>query len=143
MKSSTWKECLISNESIKISPDKEKAKSLVKTANERIDVFGKKINKKNANFVFEIYYTSILEKIHAIVLLEGYKIRNHICLGFFIRDFLKNEKFFRTFDDFRYKRNSIVYYGKKMDFKTAQITIEKAKKFSNELEEILNKNYFQ
>lgn len=33
--------------------------------------------------------------------------------------------------------------GKKMGFKTAQITIEKAKKFSNELEEILNKNYFQ
>ena len=36
MKEASWSDCLYSNSSIKITPDIEKAKSLIETAKERI-----------------------------------------------------------------------------------------------------------
>ena len=138
MKEASWDDCIFSNSSIKISPDKEKAKSLIETANGRIEFSAKELTDKNANYVFEGQYSSILELLHALVLLEGYKVNNHVCLGFFLRDILKREDLFRIFDDCRYKRNSLVYYGKRMDFETAKNAIEKAKKLVKELKNLLN-----
>ena len=137
MKEASWDDCIFSNSSIKITSDKEKAKSLIETANGRIEFSAKELNDKNANYVFEGYYSSILELLHALALLEGYKVTNHVCLGFFLRDILKREDLFRIFDDCRYKRNSLVYYGKRMDFETAKNAIEKAKKLVKELKNLL------
>ncbi|MBI4452858.1 hypothetical protein HY637_05490 [Candidatus Woesearchaeota archaeon] len=137
MKESTWTECLNYSSAIKITPDKEKAESLIETAESRIQVSTKELTEKNANFVFEDYYSSILELVHAVVILDGYKVNNHICLGYYIRDILKNEDLFRLFDDCRFKRNSLVYYGKRMDFETAKDSIEKAKRLVKELKSII------
>src|SRR3989344_5608159 len=137
MKESSWGECLNYSSAIKITPDKEKAASLVETAQDRIKFSLKKLSEKNANYVFEGYYSSILEMLHAIVVLEGYKVNNHICLGYYLRDVLKNDELFRFFDDCRFKRNSLVYYGKRMDFETAKDAIEKAKKLMNKLKSII------
>ena len=137
MKESSWGECLNCSSAIKITPDKEKAASLIETAEERIKFSLRELNEKNANYVFEDYYSSILEMLHALILLKGYKVSNHICLGYYLRDVLKNDELFRLFDDCRYKRNSLVYYGKRMDFDTAKDAIEKAKKLIKELNIII------
>ena len=139
MKESSWDECMNYNNSIKVTPDKEKSKSLIETAEERIDFSARELTGKNANYIFEGYYSSILELLHALVLLDGYKVNNHICLGYYLRDVLKNDELFRLFDDCRFKRNSLVYYGKRMDFETAKEAIKKAKKLINELKNIINK----
>ena len=139
MKEASWSECLNYSSAVKITPDKEKAASLAETANDRIKFSLKKLNEKNANFIFEGYYSSILEMVHAILVLDGYKVNNHICLGYYLRDVLKNDELFRLFDDCRFKRNSLVYYGKRMDFETAKDSIEKAKKLIKELKSIINK----
>lgn len=138
MKESSWSECLSYSSAIKITPDKEKAASLMETSEERIKYSLRELTEKNANYVFEAYYSSILEFVHALVLLEGYKVNNHICLGFYIRDVLKNGEMFRLFDDCRFKRNSLVYYGKRMDFETAKDSIEKAKRLLKELKNIID-----
>ena len=139
MREASWKDCVEWNSSVKISPDSQRAQSLIETANERINLI-KDVDEKNCNFVFEDYYTSILEYLQAIVLLKGYKVSNHICLGYYLRDILKNESLFRMFDDLRYKRNSLTYYGKRMDFETAKKTIQSCNIFvaeiKNELWEI-------
>ena len=137
MKEASWDDCLFSGNSARITPDKEKAKSLIETAEERIKYSAKELNEKTANFVFEDYYSSVLELAQAIVLLRGYKVANHICMGFFIRDILKKEDLFRLFDDCRFKRNSLVYYGKRMDFETAKEAIEKSKRLMKELRGII------
>ena len=62
---------------------------------------------------------------------------NHICLGFFLRDFLKKRNLFTIFEDCRRKRNLLVYHGGKMDIKTAEKTIEQIKKLIEELIEII------
>ena len=139
MKEASWNDCMYSNSSVKITPDREKAKSLLETARERLKSSARKVTGKNANFVFEDYYSSILEMVHALLLLEGFKVNNHICLGFYLKDVLKEEELYRVFDDCRYKRNSLVYYGKRMDFETAKDAIKKSKRFIREFKKIIEK----
>ena len=119
MKEASWNDCIEENSAIKVFPDRERAKSLIETADERTSLI-ERVNEKNCNFVFEDYYVSVLEYLQALVLLKGYKILNHICLGYYLRDVLKYEDLFRIFDDLKYKRNSLTYYGKIMDFEIAK-----------------------
>jgi hypothetical protein len=70
-------------------------------------------------------YASALEMLHALASLHGWKMDNHICLAFFLRDVLKRDDLFRVFDDCRLKRNMLVYYGKRMDRETADGAIER------------------
>ena len=76
--------------------------------------------------------------MHALVLLHGYKVGNHICLGYYLRDILQKHDLFRIFDDCRSKRNSLIYHGRKMDYETAKYAIEKNKKLIVELNNILD-----
>ncbi len=133
MKDASWADCLENDSAIKITPDKERAKSLIETAKERISLVNE-INEENCNFVFEDYYTSLLEVLQALVLINGYKILNHLCLGFYIKDVLKKEDLFRIFDDLRYKRNALTYYGKRMGYNTCKQSIEKCKFLIQEIE---------
>ena len=133
MKETSWNDCLTNKSAKDITPDMNRAKSLIETANERISLI-KEINEKNCNFVFEDYYTSILELLQAITFKKGYNILNHVCLGFYLRDILKREDLFILFDDVRFKRNSLTYYGSRMDSETAKQAIEKCKKLIKELE---------
>ena len=133
MKEASWEECVEYNSAKKVSPNLERADSLRGVAEERIGII-KEITLKNCNFVFENYYTSLLELLQALIIQRGYKILNHICLGYFLRDVLKEDRLYNLFDDLRYKRNSLTYYGNKMDFETAKQSIENSKTLMKELE---------
>ena len=90
MKSPSWIDCCESNNVITMTPDVAKSRSLQETAEERIKFVDKnELNENTARFVFEGYYTSALEILHALIILKGYKVNNHICLGFYLRDELK------------------------------------------------------
>ena len=137
MKDGGWEDCINSGSSIRVTADTNKAKSLLNVADGRI-LFLEKINidKNNGNYIFEGYYTSVLETLQAIVIKNGYKVNNHVCLGFFLRDELKSSKWFSIYDDLRYKRNSLVYYGKGMELKVVKESIEKSKLLIKELKKI-------
>ena len=133
MKEKDWVDCLRNKSAKAISPDVPRAESLKETAKERISLI-KEITEKNCNFVFEDYYTSLLELLQAISFKEGFNVLNHACIGFYVRDVLKREDLFMLFDDLRFKRNSLTYYGKRMDFETAKQAIEKCKWLIKELQ---------
>ena len=135
MKETTWNECLEKNSSRIITPDKQRAISLIETAFARLNVIGN-ITEKNCNFVFEDYYTSMLELLQAKSFIDGYNVLNHICLGFYLRDILNRNDLFLIFDDLRYKRNSLTYYGNRMDFEIANQSIKKCEKIVGELKKI-------
>ena len=138
MKEASWSDCIDSTSSLKVSPNKAKSNSLIETANGRIEFIGQSdLKENNANYIFEGYYSSILEFVHSLVILEGYKVNNHLCLGYYLRDVIKREDLFRLFDDCRFKRNSLMYYGKKLDFETAKETIVKCKRLIEELKSLL------
>jgi len=95
------------------------------------------INPESASYIFEGFYTSAIEILHALIINYGYKVSNHICLGYYLRDKLKRNDLFNIFDDLRYKRNSIVYYGKEMEFEIAKKSIVDSKNLIKELNIIL------
>jgi len=133
-KESSWSECLECRTALTITPDKLRANSLITTSNSRINYLNTlEINETSANFLFENYYNSVTELIHAIVLNKGFKVLNHICLGFYLRDVTNNQKLFEEFDYLRNKRNTIVYYGKIMDYQLAKDAINKSKQLIKEL----------
>lgn len=135
MNESSWDECIESCTSLKISPDKAKSRSLIETAQGRIAyVKNNELNEATASYIFEGYYSSVLELMHALLCLKGYKVENHLCIGFYIRDILKKEQMYRLFDDCRIKRNSLLYHGKMQDFSTAKACIEKCIKLVHEIE---------
>jgi len=134
MKETNWDNCLTNRSAKSVTPDLRRAESLIETAKERISLI-KEITEKNCNFVFEDYYTSILELLQAMTFKKGYNILNHICLGFYLRDILKREDLYLLFDDLRFKRNSLTYYGSRMDFEIAKQAIEKCRRIIKELQE--------
>jgi hypothetical protein len=135
---SNWNECIFYQAAIKTNTNKLRARSLIGTAIGRLpyaekrEAIGEEINYK-----FEDYYTSVVELLQALLVLDGYNVLNHICLGYYLRDILKKEQLFKMFDDCRIKRNSLIYYGKKMEVEPAEITIEKAKLLITELNLLL------
>ncbi len=135
MRMASWANCIESGLVTTVSPDRQRAKSLIETANERINLTDR-VNERNCNFVFEDYYTSLLEIMHAKAILGGYKIKNHICLGYFLRDVLKKDELYVMFDDVRYKRNALTYYGNRMEFEVAEQAIEKCKKLISSLKSL-------
>ncbi len=136
MKESNWQDCLFNNSAKRLTPDNERAKSLIETAEDRISLI-KEVNEKNCNFAFEDYYSSLLELLQAKCFLDGFNVLNHLCLGFYLRDVLKREDLFGIFDDLRYKRNSLIYYGNKMDFETCKDAIDKCKKLIKEIKSLI------
>jgi len=136
MKEASWNDCIENNSALPVTPDKGRAKSLIETADERISLITV-INEKNCNFIFEDYYTSVLELLQASVILKGYKILNHLCLGYYLRDVLKKDDLYILFDDIRYKRNALTYYGKRMDLETSQQAIKKCKMLMTSIKELV------
>ena len=133
MRETNWDDCLANRSAKSASPDINRAESLIETAEERISLI-KEINEKNCNFIFEDYYTSLLELLQAITFKNGFNILNHICLSFYLKDVLKREDLYILFDDVRFKRNSLIYYGSRMDYETAKQAIEKCKRIIRALQ---------
>ena len=135
MKEANWNDCLVNNSAKTITPDVKRAESLIETAKERISL-AKEVNNKNCNFVFEDYYTSLVELIQAMAFKRGFNILNHVCLGYYVRDILKRQDLYALFDDVRYKRNSLTYYGNRMDFETSKQAIEKCKRVIKDIQTV-------
>jgi hypothetical protein len=139
MKENNWEECIYYNGAKQVTPDIFRSKSLFETSLERLSLINE-INSKNCNYVFEDYYTSIIEILEAIAFKDGFNILNHVCLGFYLRDCIAEENLFLIFDDLRYKQNSLTYYGNRMDFDTAKNTIKKSTIIFEKLKTIYNNN---
>lgn len=80
-----WDEC-ISGHIKNISKDRDKAKSILKMANLRIEFWSDlKSDAKYTSIAVDGYYEIIKELLTALMYLEGYKSDNHECLVSFLR----------------------------------------------------------
>lgn len=131
-----WNDCLEKNDAIKSQRDIGKAKSLIEMAQDRISFFDN-IEKKNYNVMFENLYSSLIEYLHAIIIMDGYKVKNHVCLGHYIREIMKREDLFNLFDDCRFKRNSLVYYGNQMEKEIALESVRRIKRLIDDIKAFL------
>jgi hypothetical protein len=100
-------------ELIKITPDKEKARSIVKMVSlikERIKI---QERDKMAALIIADYYEIIKELITAILLIDGYKTLSHKDLIDYLKEKYKEFSIHEisVLDDLRVLRNRIAYEG--------------------------------
>ena len=107
----------MNNRLIKITPDKEKAKSMIKMANTRQEMISTIDSSKYPSLIVEGHYEIIKELMSSILLLDGYKTKGegaHKALIEYIGDtyktkFQQSEIYF--LDELRQIRNKINYNG--------------------------------
>ena len=104
---------------IKVTPDKEKVKSILQLIKEREEFISSIDHKKFSTNASENYYEIIKELANALLLLDGLKTTGEYAHKDLI-DYLANYKEFIESDilfmnDLRVKRNNSTYEGKKID----------------------------
>lgn len=95
-----------------IPPDRIKAKSLIKSAEEAI-YSAKKIPFETITLksIIRELYEGLRQFCEAIGCANGYKFLSHEAITYFIEELLKESKVSSKFDRYRKIRNGINYYG--------------------------------
>jgi len=109
----------------KTNKDKELVKSLIEMSNiKEISVRTAKINEVIISAYVSLAYDSLREILEALCILKGYKVLSHICIGELLKSILEDFDY-EEFDRLRWVRNSINYYGEKVEFGQGKEIIEK------------------
>lgn len=119
------------------SSDIPKVKSLLQTSNNHL-LFLKqqKIDEVSAGSILVTYYEALRELVEAICLKEGFRVYSHEAFTYFLKE--KDEiPASLKFDNFRKLRNSVNYYGEKVDASE----VKAAKEGITELINYLKKKY--
>ena len=104
--------------------DKDLIKSLIEMSNiKEKAVRNVNINKENISAYVSLAYESLREVLEALCILNGYKVLSHICIGELLKDII-GEFDYNEFDRLRWIRNSINYYGEKVEFEQGKIVID-------------------
>ncbi len=117
---------------ISVSPNPERAKSLVAESERRMSSLQERLKKigvheNNANDYVEYCYDMIMHLIRAKLYLEGYSTTGqgaHEAEVSYLRKLDIKESEVLFMDQLRYYRNRILYYGKILDEEYAQKVIE-------------------
>ena len=136
-------------EFVKISSDKERAKSLLDMVAMRMDTI-KLLYKTNpekfTSKIIEEYYESILELITAIMSIDGFKIRADVIgshmstIDYLHKNYREVEEHeIRFIDDLRKKRIGIKYYGRRVKIDYVKDNQIRIKNIIKKLRSIINK----
>ena len=131
-----WSKCIEEGDALKVSPDRERALSLVKIADKRLRFYaGIKTDEASKNFVFEAVYTCAVEVLHAVLIAKGYKVLNHKCLCAYLRDVAGRADMASTLNSNRLRRNSLIYDGEEIPLDTAKSEIINLRKLIQEVKQ--------
>jgi len=126
---------LIEGKSKRTMPNKIRALSLFKSSIQAVET-AKTIllNESTSKTILRELYEGLREYCEALGYLKGYKFLDHESIGFFLRDFLKEDSLFKKFDRYRKLRNGINYYGESVDIETVKEAAKEIPKIIKELE---------
>ncbi|MCD6464407.1 hypothetical protein J7L02_02690 [Candidatus Woesearchaeota archaeon] len=113
--------------------DEELVKSLIEMSNIKEEaVKTANINARNISAYVSLAYDSLREVLEALCVLKGYKVVSHICIGELLKNILEDFDY-EEFDRLRWIRNSINYYGEKVDFEQGRNIIKKVFKIKKKI----------
>jgi len=105
--------------------DEDLIKSLIEMANiNEATVRNAKIDGINISSYVSLAYDSLREVLEAICISKGYKVLSHICIAELLKELFEDFDY-DEFDRLRYIRNSINYYGTKIEFKQGKEIVNK------------------
>lgn len=124
-----WKKCLKKRIAKEINKDDQLIKSLTKTSNNKIESEEKlELNLVTSCSKISLTYDSLRELLEALAISYGYKIYNHECYTYFLKEVLNKSSEGDEFDELRKLRNNINYYGKEITTTEAKDVIKRIKK---------------
>ena len=90
------------------------------------------VDNVNVSAYISLAYDSLREAMEAICISKGYKVLSHICIGELLKSLFKEFEY-EEFDRLRWIRNSINYYGTKVELKQGKGIISKIFSMKNSL----------
>jgi uncharacterized protein (UPF0332 family) len=109
----------------KTEVDENLIKSLIEMSKIKEDAVRKApVDNVNISAYVSLAYDSLREAMEAICIYKGYKVLSHICIGELLKNLFKEFEY-EEFDRLRWIRNSINYYGTKVEFKQGKEIINK------------------
>ena len=129
---------------IKITPNNEKARSILKMVDITLEMIGQIDNKKFPSNVIKEYYETVRELMSIILLLDGFKIVGENAHKRLIEYLKLNYKQFggseiSFIDDLRVLRNKIAYDGFFVEKDYLDRKLEDINKIINKLKIIIEK----
>jgi len=99
------------------------------------------IDSINISAYVSLAYDSLREVLEAICISKGYKVLSHVCIGELLKELFKGFDY-EKFDRMRWIRNSINYYGTKVEFRQGKEIINKIFSMKKELTKSCLKKFF-
>ena len=130
--------CLKKRIAKEVGEDKELIASLLKTSRNKFDS-EKKLELSEVTSISKIslLYDSLRELLEALAIKNRYKIYNHECYTYFLKEIFNENAKGEEFDDLRKIRNSINYYAKDISVKEAKDVLERLKRLREEIAKLL------
>ncbi len=129
-----WEECIDEGSVRRVRADRNRAKSLLRLAENKWKVAMKiNINEENASVLFTMVYDVLLEISHAIAVSKGYKILNHLCTTAFLEN-MGLHGIAIKFDTYRKIRNGVNYYGRQLKKDFVEASLEDMENVKKRLE---------
>ncbi len=135
-----WKSCIQKRIVKEIKEDHNLKTGLIKESQKKKNTDALiPLNDNTASTKISIIYDVLRETLEAIAIMRGYKIYNHECYTYFLKEILKESTWGDEFDNFRIIRNDLNYYAKDITAAEAKPILEEMK----ELQEKLSKKYLK
>lgn len=134
-----FKECLKKRIAKEVNEDEGLVSSLIKTSKNKLESESKlELTEITAGSKISLLYDSIRELLEALAIKNGYKIYNHECYTYFLKEILNESIKADEFDDLRKIRNNINYYAKDISIKEAKDVLERIKNLREEILKLLS-----
>jgi len=134
-----FEECIKKRIAKEVSKDEELINSLLKTSKNKLDSEMKlELDDITSVSKISLLYDSSRELLEALALKNGFKIYNHECYTYFLKEILNKGMISEEFDDLRKIRNSINYYGKDISIQEAEDVLERMEYLRNKILELLD-----
>ena len=125
----------------KVKEDKELVGSLIKTSQNKLDSEDKlELSEVTSGSKISLLYDSLRELLEALAIKNGYKIYNHECYTYFLKEILNESIKGDEFDELRKVRNSINYYAKDVSIEEAKDILKRIKVLRNKIFILLDKS---
>ncbi|MCK4589428.1 MAG: hypothetical protein KAT77_03230 [Nanoarchaeota archaeon] len=126
-----FEECQNKRIAKEVQPDQELIKSLFKTSQNKLDSEKQlPLTQTTSSSKISLAYDALREILEALALKNRFKIYNHECYVYFLKEILNKSNLGDQFDDIRKVRNRVNYYGK-------ELTIEETKQILEETHQLI------
>ena len=133
-----FNECIKKRIAKEVKEDKELMASLIKTSQNKFDSEKKlELSEVTSSSKISLLYDSLRELLEALAIKNGYKIYNHECYTYFLKEILNESIKGTEFDELRKIRNSINYYAKDISIEEAKEVLERIRKLRVEIVKLL------